>query len=192
MLLWFYGLLNTWCLQFVERTHPDIMATLPSVGSWGAWVFLHFVCLWFLALVSRSVFLGENLALGAAKVHFLNMCLIAVPFPFHLPFYLAFYVVVSAWPILFICFLMAAGIRLRKSNLSGLDMCLIQTNNFAPKLPFSIAFFNSYWELSDWNNKGLTINCHLSGTARREGRITMIFPFCFGIKSSHIGYLSYE
>lgn len=87
---------------------------------------------------------------------------------------------------------MEAGIRLRKSNLSGLEMCLIQRNNFAPKLPISIAFFNFYWELSDRNNKDLTLNCHLSGTARREGRITVIFPFCLGIKSGHIGYLSYK
>lgn len=85
---------------------------------------------------------------------------------------------------------MAAGIRLRKSNLSGIGMRLIQTNNFAPKLCLSIAFFNSYRELNDWNNKDLTVNCHLSGTARREERITMVFPFCFGIKSSHTGYLS--
>jgi len=72
-----------------------------------------------------------KLALGAAKVHFLNTCLIAVPFPFHLQFCLAFQVMLSAWPLLFICFLMAAGIRFRKANLSGLDICLIQTNNFA-------------------------------------------------------------
>lgn len=58
----------------------------------------------------------------------------------------------SAWPILFICFLMAAGIRFRKANLSGLDICLIQTNNFVSKLPFSIVLFNSYGELSDCNN----------------------------------------
>lgn len=74
----------------------------------------------------------------------------------------------STWPVPFIYFLMAAGMRLRKSNLSGLDMCLIQTNNFAPKCLFSTAFFNSYWELSDRNNEDLTLNCHLSGTARRR------------------------
>lgn len=58
----------------------------------------------------------------------------------------------SAWTILFICFVMAAGIRFRNASLSGLDICLIQTNNFASKLPFSIVLFNSYGELSDWNN----------------------------------------
>lgn len=87
---------------------------------------------------------------------------------------------------------MAAGIGLRNFHLSGLDMCLIQTNNFVPKLLFSFAFFNSYWKLNDCKNKGLTLNCHLNGTARTEGRITIIFPFCFEIKSSSSGYLNHE
>lgn len=75
----------------------------------------------------------------------------------------------SACPILFIYFLMATGIRLRKSNLSGLDMCLIKTNNFAPKLLFSISFFNSYWELSDWNNKDFTLKI-VTWVTQQEGR----------------------